>query len=62
MAYIKLTDGTYSNPKDVIKALEYIGNLKKCNHMVEGGRNIFDSITGNPYGIAEQFLIIQQTT
>lgn len=28
--------------------------------MVEGGRNIFDSITGNPYGIAGQFLVIQR--
>lgn len=60
MAIVKLADGTYSSPKDVIRAMDYIGNLKKCSHMVEGGRNIFDTITGNPYGIAEQFLIIQQ--
>lgn len=59
MAIVKLAEGTYSRPQDVIMAIEYIGNLKKCNHMIEGGRNIIDSITGNPYSIAEQFLTIQ---
>jgi len=60
MAFIKLAEGTYSRPEDEIATLEYIGNLKKCNHMIEGGRNIINSITGNPQGIAVQFLTIQQ--
>ena len=60
MAIVKLTEGTYSRPEDVIRAIEYIGNLKKCNHMVEGGRNIIGTITGDPGGIAEQFFAIQQ--
>ena len=59
MAYVKLADGTYSRPEDEIKAIEYIGNLKKCSHMIEGGRNIIDSIIGNPYDIARQFLAMQ---
>lgn len=60
MAYIKLTEGKYYYPDDVIKAMEYIGDLRKCSHMVEGGRNIIYSVIGNPEGMARQFLSIQE--
>ncbi len=59
MAYVKLVDGTYPYEKDVINVIKYIADLGKCGSLVYGGRNIIYDILEDPYGMAEQFLIIQ---
>lgn len=60
MAYTKLTKERYYYSDDVTRVMEYIGDLRKCSHMVEGGRNIIYSVIGNPDGMAKQFLSIQE--
>lgn len=60
MAIIKLTKDKYQYKGDVIKILDYIGNLIKCEHEIFGGCNLFDYFNYDGGFIAEQFLAIQQ--
>lgn len=59
MAYVKIAEGTYPYEEDVIKAMYYIADLSKCKSLVYGGCNVISGILEDPYGMAEQFLLIQ---
>lgn len=60
MGYTKLIEECYSEEKDVIKVMDYIGTISKCSHLLEGGCNIIGGIIGDSNNIALQFLLIQE--
>lgn len=62
MAICKVVKGIYKEEVDVIRLIRYIADLKKCDHMICGGRGIIGNefIFNSPDFIAEQFLEMQR--